>query len=289
MTISLFDLDHNTTVMTSTQRAVESLGKIVDIFAQEDLTTAYTHSYIQGNGSPSDSWSLRNRLLRYLAKTEDARGYQQWLQVKRQVQKGSKAFYILAPIFAHVPVDKDKPDGEKRQIITGFRSVPVFRIEDTDGEPVKYVEKVPELPPLADVAKHWGSTVTFKPSTHGEWGSFNPRTKGITMSTDENSVFYHELAHLAHAKIEKLKGGQDPEQEAIAELTACVLTKLYENKDVKNKTYSYIKIYADGNTKEDVAKLCFRVISKVEKILDLILTTKEQITEKVTIPVPVAK
>ncbi|HBT47942.1 MAG TPA: hypothetical protein DEA73_08750 [Peptococcaceae bacterium] len=51
-----------------------------------------------GYGKPSDKWSLGNKLLMLIAGTEDARGYQQWREVGRQVKKGARVFYILAPM-----------------------------------------------------------------------------------------------------------------------------------------------------------------------------------------------
>jgi hypothetical protein len=67
----------------------------------------------------------------YLNNTEDARGFRQWQQAGRRVNKGSKAFYILAPMFKKV-----EENGEEFQQLIGFRSVPVFRVEDTEGTPI---------------------------------------------------------------------------------------------------------------------------------------------------------
>ena len=49
-------------------------------------------------------------------------GYRDWLKVGRQVAKGAKAIYVLAPIVR----DKDTPDES-----VWFRAVPVFDIADT--------------------------------------------------------------------------------------------------------------------------------------------------------------
>ena len=83
---------------------------------------------------PCDAWSLSNRVMCWLSGTADARGYRQWQAAGRHVKKGSKAVYILAPNTKTI-TDADKSGEEiKRQIITGFRAVPVFRLEDTDGD-----------------------------------------------------------------------------------------------------------------------------------------------------------
>src|SRR5659263_112895 len=81
----------------------------------------------------ADKWSFLNRLLMYCNNTKDARGFNQWKQAGRYIIKGSHAFYILAPMFKKVI---DKKTSEEKQIIAGFKAVPVFRFEDTDGAPI---------------------------------------------------------------------------------------------------------------------------------------------------------
>lgn len=54
-----------------------------------------------------------------------------WRPLNRWPKNGSTAIWILAPNFRHV---EDKATGEKKSFVTGFRSVPVFDIAQTDGE-----------------------------------------------------------------------------------------------------------------------------------------------------------
>ncbi len=72
-----------------------------------------------------------------LNNTEDARGFNQWREAGRYVKKGSKAFYILAPMFKKIREEKVS-SGEitEKEILAGFRAVAVFRFEDTEGEPI---------------------------------------------------------------------------------------------------------------------------------------------------------
>ena len=103
--------------------------------------------------------------------------------------------------------------GKKFPVLSGFRAIPVFRYEDTEGCPLKEY-KPKALPPLLNVAKKWGVDVRYDDTSIGEWGSYNPKAKEIRLCTEEAGTFFHELAHLAHMKIDgKLKQGQDPEQE----------------------------------------------------------------------------
>ena len=153
--------------------------------------------------------------------------------------------------------------------------MPVFRVEDTEGADVCYVKDAPStLPPLANVAEKWGVTIQYRPTSEGEYGGFSQTKNSIYLSTDDQSTFWHELAHKAHSKIETLKGGQDPEQEAIAQLTAAVLGRMYGH-NVDGYTFDYIGAYAGERSTEQVAKMCMKVMSKVEKVLKLILEADE--------------
>src|SRR4029453_13860350 len=82
-----------------------------------------------------------NQLLMYLHGTTDARGFKHWKSVGRNVEKGSKAFYILGPFKR--TIERENADGETERVtfIRGFIGIPVFRLEDTEGA---------ELPPPPD-------------------------------------------------------------------------------------------------------------------------------------------
>ena len=253
-------------------RAKEQLDKIVKLFSSTELPDMLAKTYLEPTGSPSDKWSLGNRLIMSMEGTYDARGYRQWQQAGRHVVKGSKAIYILGPTMRReVKIDKDT--GEETVVchVTGFHAIPVFRYEDTDGERLKTVKREPKrLPPLADVAARWGIGVRYDATRHGEYGSFSKSDAEIRLCTDDVSTFFHELAHAVHSRFEELKPGQDPQQESIAQLVACVLSRMY-GYDVDGYTYNYIAHYAGSAEPEAVGRMCCRVLGKVEKILSVIL------------------
>ena len=263
------------------ERAKSQLARIAELFSTRELPDTLAKSYLEPTGSPSDKWSLGNRLIMTMEGTCDARGYRQWQNVGRHVKKGTKAIYILAPRFGKA-TEKDEETGKDvvRRFVVGFSGIPVFRYEDTDGAELKTVKNAPRaLPPLADVAREWGIDVRFDATRHGEYGSFSKSDGEIRLCTDDVSTFFHELAHAAHSRIEDLKPGQDPQQEAIAQLVACTLARTY-GYDVEGYTYGYISHYAGGGDPESVGKACYRVLGKVEKILDLILGCKEGLDRK---------
>ncbi len=253
-------------------RAADQLGKIAKLFSCKKLPDMVSKSYLEPAGRPSDKWSLGNRLLVMMEGTRDARGILQWNAAGRRVVKGRKAIYILGPTVRSRD-ETDEKTGEERKVkyVAGFHAIPVFRYEDTCGAGLSTVKDEPKkLPPLADVAAKWGIRTRYDATEHGEYGSFSPSEGEIRLCTDDAATFFHELAHAAHSRLEELKSGQDPEQEAIAQLAACALGRAY-GYNVDGYTYNYIAHYAGGNEPERVGRMCYRVLGKVERIMGMIL------------------
>jgi len=185
----------------------------------------------QAGERPSDSWSLGNRLLVLMADTEDARGFLQWEQAGRHVVKGARAVYILGPIARKVH-GEDPATGEptERTIIRGFKAIPVFRLEDTEGKALEVPDYAPPvLPPLAEVAEAWGIKVAYRPDRGGGYyGAYSPTAERIELVTHAEMTFFHELAHAAHRRLGGLtSAGQDPRQEIVAETSAAALCLMY--------------------------------------------------------------
>jgi len=150
--------------------------------------------------------------------------------------------------------------------------IPVFRVEDTEGEALDY-EKI-ELPrlPLEEVARSWGLEVKAIPGNGEYYGYYNATRKVIGLATEDESVFFHELSHAAHDRLHtNLPGGQDPWQEIVAELSAQALC-LIVGKTSRHlgSAYRYIGKYAQElNVSPELA--CVKVLGEVEAVLDLIL------------------
>lgn len=219
---------------------------------------------------PSAGWSLLNQLIMFYAGTKDARGYRQWQAAKRFVKKGAHSFDILVPRFTK---KKNEETQEERIVLSGFICGNVFRYEDTDGEPLDYVNiELPELP-LLDVAQKWGIAVMAVPGNYTYYGYYAPDKKTIALATPEEKTFFHELSHAAHQKIlGKLKRGQDPLQEIVAEVSAQALCRIVGKDGDKffGNSYSYIELHAQ---KMDITPhmAVLKVITDVEKVINLIL------------------
>ena len=248
--------------------ARQALHRIVELFKSGNVPRALAVATIPPQqGIPSAKWSWSNRLLQFLADTSDSRGFRQWQQAGRQVKKGSKAFYILGPNVKKITDTDDDGQQVDKVIVTGFHAIPVFRAEDTDGEALPYEPTTP--PPLAGVAERLGLAVSYQTFAGRFYGYYKPGK--IVLATHEVQTFFHELAHAAHHRITgKLKGGQVPSQEILAELTAATLASLYCPEANLGFSYEYVEAYAT-KSKKTVERACLAVINTVGKVLDEIL------------------
>lgn len=245
----------------------KTLSIILEAFQSGIIPEAIACTRFPIPNIPSSKWSLLNQLLMVFSGTSDARGYQQWKQVNRYVKKNSKSIFILVPW-----LKTDKEDNEVSKLI-GFMAKPVFRVEDTDGEPLDYQSiKIPDLP-LMDRAKEWGISIKAVGGSMEYNGYYLPKQKEIHLASPEERTFYHELSHVAHEKVlGSLKTGQHPTQEIVAELSAQVLCRLV-GKTMDSQTgnsYRYIEGYA-SIIDCSAYKACLKLLSEVEKVLNLIL------------------
>lgn len=216
---------------------------------------------------PASKWSMGNKMLAYAqARTLNARGFQAWKEVKRQVKKGSHSIYIWAPrMIKKIENVEDKPQ------LIGFFPVAVFPIETTDGEPLKEAITPRELPPLFEVAARLGVTVKFQPVAPDRLGDCGHNL--INLGTDDPGVFWHELAHAAHQVIDpEYKNRSSQYKEVIAEFTACVIAALY-GQDYTGTSWEYLKMFSN-----DSLKAIMKAGQHIDQVLNLILA-QEEITQ----------
>lgn len=274
---------------SSTAKTV--LTGLVGRMASGDLPAAIAKSYIQAGDVPSSKWSRCNRILVALSGTADARGYRQWESVGRHVRRGARAAYILAPLL----VPRKDEDGRKtdEKIMVGFRAVPVFRYEDTEGEPLKSYEPR-ELPPLFGLAEYNGIDVRYANTSGGEYGSMDVDSGHMTLSTESPDTYLHELVHWYDLRDRDDRvNGQDEIQETVAQLGACALAAMY-GIDVSGWTAKYIARYAGCSEKDSdrIGRQCLRVIDRtcdaIERMLEDAARMEAGGGAAVPLPLPVA-
>ena len=262
--------------MTSTENAKKVMAELVETFSSEKFPQVAAKAYITAPDIPSASWSFGNRITMLFHGTCDARGYKQWEAVGRHPKKGSKAIYILGP---RIVKAKGKDDTEEKRIV-GFRCIPVFRYEDTEGE--KLQEYVPrKLPPLYELAKYNGITVRYTNTMGGEYGSMTlpGGTDTMTLSTESPDTFLHELIHHYDLRGRNdVTTGQDKVQEIVAQLGACVLARMY-GYDSAAYTWNYISAYSGTEDPEKIGRECYAVLERVDSAIHAILEDAKKVSK----------
>ena len=149
-------------------------------------------------------------------------GYKRWQELGRQVRKGEKGLFILAPLIGKVKgegssdkvANPDKQDKAEVKQLFGFRAVYVFDVSQTDGDPLPQLER-PKLLEAKDedinlinlckvkllaFAARKGLKVSFDLEGTGALGVYKPLQQAIALKADLPSLqqlktFIHELAH----------------------------------------------------------------------------------------------
>lgn len=250
------------------QKVKQTLDCIIDRFKTGDIPEAVGFSMFPMADVPAGHWSRLNRTIMFLSGTHDARGFRQWKEAGRNVKKGSKAIQILVPSFRKFT---NKKTGEEENALIGFLSRPVFRVEDTEGEPLSYEQiELPNLP-LLERAEEWGISVKAIPGNYSYYGYYSSSRKEICLASPDEVNFFHELAHCAHERlVGTLTPGQNAIQEVVAELSAQALSCLVgkSTKKTIGDSYLYIERYAE-KIGMSVYTACLQVLNDTEKVLNV--------------------
>ncbi|MCX9082777.1 MAG: ArdC-like ssDNA-binding domain-containing protein [Candidatus Methanoperedens sp.] len=261
-------------------RVKEAMDLLLKIFDEDNLEKV-AHAVFRGSGNiPSDKWSFFNRIVMFMHDTEDARGFKQWREAGRSIMKGSKAFYILGPVFKKIKEEKTTASSEtetnEKEILAGFRGIPVFRSEDTEGAPLIQENFKVDIPcEFNSIIQELGLKVV-PVRFCGSYGSYNLLNKNIRLASPDIEVFLHELSHAVDDRLNGLKPGQKKDQEVTAEFSAAVIGYLMGYK---------IPL---GNVKEYIESYSFRELlnslSRIEKVVTFVIDRTKISPSTVNIP-----
>jgi hypothetical protein len=260
--------------MKISDKAQASINKVIAKFQSGDISPISRVLRIQLDPkAPARFWSLSNKVLAFIQAEElDCRGYMQWQQLGRSVKHGSKAVYIVRPL----TVKKTKEeDGEQKDYVAciGFSTFPVFAASDTEGGTEISQYQPMELPPLLDIAKQFNISVDYVPVAPDRYGDTNINGNKIRLGSKDPSVFFHELTHAIHARINGgLKGGQQVDQEVIAEFCATVLMDFYGFTDHTGNAWDYISHYA-----EEPLLAITKALGTVEQVMSVLLNENSEV------------
>jgi hypothetical protein len=261
--------------------------RIVRLFEDANsLPKPLAQVFIRRKDSPHcRRWSWANQLLVILNGYGDARGFRQWQEIGRSVKKGEKAFYILGPITKEW---RNEETGEEKVIVVGFKGIPVFGLEQTEGRPLPVgdpdIEKWIESLPLRAVARRWGLGVgTFDGKDGGCLGRYR-NGEAIELGVKNLSTWTHELVHAADDCNGSLKEkGQHWRSETVAELGGAVLLEILgmEREADLGGCFEYIQTYAQKE-KIGVTEACMKVLDRTCAAVGLILDTAEQMKQEIS-------
>ena len=264
---------------TNSAAASKAINQILAAFETGNLPQAIAYStFTPPANIPAYRWTQRNRTLAFLQHTGDARGFNQWKEAGRHVKKGAKAIYILGPVLKktnEVIEIEDEDTGEVKQLdnlkCVGYHAIPVFRMEDTEGDPLNYAQLETKALPLADVAEKWGLEVKAGAFNGEYYGYFSAERKEIVLTTDSERTFLHELSHAAHYRIDA-KAAQAPEweKEIIAELSASALLYMLGKDGHMGNHFKYISRYAE-EAKLSTVKACMKILDTCLKVINEIV------------------
>lgn len=185
--------------------------------------------------SPNNIWLI----LMQRPTASHVAGYHAWLNMGRHVMRGEKGIGILAPLI----VKHADSDGKEDSQLVGFKTVHVFDIEQTVGEPIppqpnwKSLGQNEELRKrLMDFAETKGIQVTFQDLSDGIQGmSLGGK---ITLSPSSGvKTLIHELAHELLHQAER--NSLSPlEKELEAEGTAYIVCRHFDISDLASPNYA---------------------------------------------------
>lgn len=254
--------------MRLSDKAQVSINKVIEKFQTGDLSPISKVARIRlDQSAPAWNWSLSNKVLAFVQTEEfDCRAFGQWKNVGRNIKRGSTAAYILRPYTVKTIVE-DNGEKQEKIICVGFSTIPVFPASDTEGEGILQNYQPVELPPLYKVAKKFHILVKYLPIAPDRLGDTQPDGSKIRLGTQDQSVFFHELAHAIHARIEGgLISGQQTDQETVAEFTSVVLMDFYGIRDNSGNAWRYISHYS-----KDPLLAITKAMGTIERVLTILL------------------
>jgi hypothetical protein len=199
-------------------------------------------------------------------------GFHKWITMKRFVRKGEHGIAILAPVL----VPEENEDGIQFEKLVGFKTVYVFDISQTDGEPLPEPPnwKSPEqnallTKRLMDFAECRGIQVQLKKLTGDIQGV---STGGIIILSPEagTKTLVHEIAHeLLHHKETRLM--LHAERELEAEAVAYVVGKHFGLDGLSSPNY----VALHGANAEMIMEHMERIRGIAKEIIQALENTPE--------------
>lgn len=229
--------------------------------------------------------------------TELLAPYKKWNKIKledgtkihRNVKKGEKALWILAPYIQTIKeVDEETGEEKVLRTFTRFKSVPVFDLSQTEGDKLevdftkgKYDFTLDEITSRTNVPVILSQKEITRGYTNGEkiWISKHIGTNR------QISTFFHELAHYKLHFDSDRHEFDTPTKELEAEAVAYLCSTYIgiENKESPAYIWGWAKSKSDDEKKELLKGKGSRVLQTATQIIEE-LKLSELLDSKATVP-----
>lgn len=239
--------------------------------------------------------SVRNQMLIYMQKPDAqmVAGLKTWNKFGRQVNKGSKAIKIVAPITKkEKEIDPKTNEEIEKNVIKGYKMVNVFDMNDTNGVPLPQHPIVPESVKQSEFAEKTFQATLDKLREElpieldGNYadnseGYYSPLEHKIVINanpgkdiTNQYATLIHEYAHsIFHSETGKYFSNTNKTKELQAESVAYLTAKSF-GMDTGDYSFAYIKEWAgelNGEMllayQEDIQKESAKLIRKIEQAI----------------------
>lgn len=202
--------------------------------------------------------------------------YKKWQKKGRQVRRGEKALYVLAPRFKKI---EDEETGEVIDEIMWFDTVPVFDLSQTDGEPLERDYTINNLNicfnEIKDRIDYVPINETSKQLKRGYTDGKEIWVSKYISDTQKICVLIHELTHY------KLHFGKEDLTRDVEELEAEVVSYMVASAMgiTNDESSTYIKGWAGENAPEIIKGRGQRLIDVAVEIMNELKLT-ELVEEK---------
>ena len=200
-------------------------------------------------------------------------GFNAWKKLGRNVRKGEKAIFILAPMVYKVA---DETSDTEIHVLRGFKFVPVFDVQQTEGNDLPSIcnrlagdDPTNCYEQLISVANSLGFNVedhTFTGSTNGDCSFELHRIRVEVTNTPAQRVktLAHELAHAMLHADETNRSLAELEAESVAYIVCQVL-----GIDSSDYSFGYVTSWAGGGEQAiaTIKASCERIQSASHRLL----------------------
>jgi len=270
-------------VMASTDRAQALHAELTQALGQ--LTTSEQWRRALDVAAKFHHYSWGNCMLIAMQRPDASRvaGYRKWQELGRQVRKGERGIYILAPCKVRngtayrVGDDGERTDEHATYAVVGFRSAVVFDIAQTDGDDLPDVR--PDLldggapaglwDALADQVTAQGWTIAREDCSPAN-GRADMLAKVVTVRPDLSDAqacktLAHELAHvlMGHDYATRVRSLCEVEAESVAYI-------VLRSQGVETDGYSLPYVAGWAGDTDALAKSAQAVVKVAHEIMSAI-------------------